>query len=52
MTNKCVNLIGEQHAMKNGVVYNAVCCVAELEECPKNRLKCYIGQACWQVRSK
>jgi len=30
--------------------FNDMRCTAQQEQCPKNRLKCRIGQSCWQVR--
>ena len=40
--------VGHQFAVGTTVVT----CSAKPEECPKNRLKCSIGQACWQVKLK
>ena len=46
MTNRCEYLINRTGDWNHSIVM----CEGGEEQCPKNRLKCHVSQACWQVR--
>ncbi|MCK9591405.1 MAG: hypothetical protein M0Q91_05280 [Methanoregula sp.] len=46
MTNKCQYLESIITERKT----SATECTGNQEQCPKDRLKCIVGQSCWQVR--
>jgi len=47
MTNRC-KYLGQHMTVINGERH--VSCIANVEQCPKNRLKCHVGQSCWQIK--
>lgn len=47
MTKRCKHLKEENIGMQFCLV-----CRGTEKQCPKNRLKCKLGQSCWQVRGK